>query len=79
MAKAKEIQGEYTFLPASVFKQLEDIVLEKAQFDDERQNYFKLCAWFKGIREKNEQNIFIKPAAVEYIKKLVDAPCKLPF
>lgn len=76
---AKEVKGEYTFLPASIFQQLEDEILRKAQFDDERQEYFTLSAWFKAIKEKNEENIFIKPAALEHIKKLYNAPTKLPF
>jgi hypothetical protein len=75
----KAIQGEYTFLPASIFKQLEEEILRKAQFDDERQEFFKLSAWFSAIRENNSKNIYVKSAAVELLRKLYDAPTKLPF
>jgi hypothetical protein len=76
---ATQVKGEYIALPAAMFRTIENEVLNKAQFDDERERYFRVSAFLESIRKKNGEFIFVTPEALKGLQKLYDAPIPLPF
>ena len=76
---ATKMKGEYIALPVAMFEIIEEDILQKAQFDDERERYFRVSAFVESIHKKNREFIFVTPEALRGLQKLYDAPLPLPF
>lgn len=79
MAKEKDRGEEYIYLPTSLFNEIAEEIERKAQFSDNEENFFRVCAFTQRIRDNNQKNIFLTNKALNMLKKLYDKPCDLPF
>jgi hypothetical protein len=76
---AGKIKGEFVALPLAMFDEIAEEILHKAMHHPEDENYFKVRTFVENIRKKNDTSIFVKPSAIEGLKKLYDKPFPLPF